>query len=154
MANTLERSGGGPDWAHGRIGNVVFLDYRTDVPADAVEHSFELITRTVARHSRGIVLIAVFGEQPRVPTAELRRSIAGAPGLRRLGRRAQPRLALRSLRGAQGSDGGASTELVGVQFPGPLSAVIRPRGAVLFRPVGPACEEAKRCGPTQTWGDA
>jgi len=76
MANTLERSAGGPGWAHGRIGNVVFLDYRTDVPADAVAHSFELITRTIAQHSRGIVLIAIFGEQTRVPTAALRRSIA------------------------------------------------------------------------------
>ena len=74
--STLERSDAGEGWAHGRIGNVVFLCYETSVPEEAVELSFGFIDRSIEKHPGGIALVAMFGERSPVPSAQARQRIA------------------------------------------------------------------------------
>jgi len=71
----LERSDVGDGWAHGRVGNVVFLYYKASAPNEALERSFGLVDRTIAMHPKGIALVAIFGERVRVPSAPLLRRV-------------------------------------------------------------------------------
>ena len=76
MSVPFERGEAGVGWSHGRVGNVLFLTYQTAAPEYAVDRSFDLIQRGLARHPAGVALVGVFGERVPVPTGPALQKLA------------------------------------------------------------------------------
>jgi hypothetical protein len=73
---SYERGEAGVGWAHGRIGNIVFLTYQAAVPEYAVERSFAVLEHALEVHPAGVGLVGVYGEQVPVPSSPAMKEIA------------------------------------------------------------------------------